>query len=199
MQTKKRVLIISVTVIAIIVIVLGVFLGTREHEYLTDTELQNIEVRDEIKQALDKEGDVTVEYGEGGMVQNIDAGFLKEMPDDTELTQFDIDMLHEYVYVLEGESIENVLKLSEKDIYFEAARGLLNKIYIDNGYSSFEIIDVTQDIDIETQEAYYIVKYRYDYWSITYYPGKGATGFQDKTGMLAEIYGEHEEDIEWDD
>lgn len=106
-------------------------------------------------------------------------------------------MLHGYV--LEGEEIDNILELSDEDICFEAARGLLNKIYINYVYTSFEIVDATQDIDVDTQEAYFIVKNKYDYWSITYYPGKGATGFQDKTGMLAEVYGEYEKDIEWDE
>lgn len=192
MQLKKWVLIAFVDILATISMI-GIFC------YRIKTNPQNNEVRNGTEEISDKKNDISIEIDENGMIQDIDAGFLKEMPDDTELTQFDIDLLHEYPCVLEGEKIENVLELSEEDIYFEAVRGLLNKIYTDNNYSDFKIVDVTQDIDINTQKANYIVKYGYDYWSITYYPGKGATGFQDKTGMLAEMYGEQEEDIEWDE
>lgn len=73
---------------------------------------------------------------------------------------------------------------------------VINQAALNNEYEQFKLVH-TEEID---KQQVYIVQLDYDYWIVFLDENKvSAVGYHDATGKLAEMFGEKEEDIEYDD
>lgn len=73
---------------------------------------------------------------------------------------------------------------------------VINQAALNNEYEQFKLVH-TEEID---KQQIYIVQLDYDYWIVFLDENKAsAVGYHDATGKLAEMFGEKEEDIEYDD
>lgn len=80
----------------------------------------------------------------------------------------------------------------------ELVLNIVNQAAIDHGYTEYELVSTEES---ESQDIY-VVRLDYDYWIIFLdKDNSSASGYHDGTGTLATMFGEYEEDIdyeEWD-
>lgn len=123
-----------------------------------------------------------------------------------EFVQPDVDFAKQYADVVlnaidtvisydEDNSVAEVLDTGDT-ISNELVLNVINQAALNSDYTTYELVHTEEN---DTQDIY-IVKLDYDYWIIFYDKNdNSASGYHDGTGTLATMFGEKEEDIEYED
>lgn len=147
----------------------------------------------EVDRGNNTNNETGTEIDEDNTVDNVE--------ETVEFVEQDLSFAREYADIVKN-AAEIVILSSDEETYDTLGiRGvignskvedIMNQATLNNGYERYELVYNTDTV--------YIVSLDFDYWVIFYEAEiNDATGYRDATGTLATMYGEMEEDIEYED
>ena len=163
-----------------------------------DADIQNVENTESSESTESTEVQNTESSDTAGEPMKPDVSFAKQYGDivaDAAESVMSYEKSYDDEDDADENSVENVLDTGNS-IDNKYVINVINQAALNNKYEQFKLVH-TEEID---KQQVYIVQLDYDYWIIFLDENKtSAVGYHDETGRLADMFGEKEEDIEYDD
>lgn len=163
-----------------------------------DADIQNIENTESSESTETTEVQNTESSDTAGEPMKPDVSFAKQYGDivaDAAESVMSYEKSSDNEDDADENSVKNVLDTGNS-IDNKYVINVINQAALNNEYEQFKLVN-TEEID---KQQVYIVQLDYDYWIIFLDENKtSAVGYHDETGRLADMFGEKEEDIEYDD
>lgn len=164
-----------------------------------------IDVEDDISYNTSNSNDNTGDNNDNE-VKNDNSTEENTEQSSVEFVQPDVDFAKQYAdvvlnaidIIISYEGSNSVIsKLDTGDtISNELVLNIVNQAALDHDYTEYELVNTEES---ESQDIY-IVKLDYDYWIIFLDKNNSsASGYHDGTGILATMFGDYEEDIDYEE